>query len=440
MVECRALDVAENPNERADRKIPIRIMILRATAQRNDPDPLFVIAGGPGQAATEGSFFPRFFAPVRETRDVVLIDQRGTGGSNPLALDPSEEDFFVRPELNFPPEWGRAALNALKARADLAQYTTARAVDDLDAVRRALRYGRINFYGTSYGTRVVQYYIKRYGDHVRSAVLKGVVPPEANIALSYGRNPQAALERLFALCAADSACRTAHPNLAADTKAVLARLGRAPVTIETPHPKTAKPTGLVVTRGNFAFGIRSQMMSAAAFVKLPDLIAQAARGDFSQWAPYLAAVRKSYASDLYGGMTFSVIAAEDVPRLDDAAIRADAEGTFIGDALARGFAELGGFWPKGAAPGDLFTPLSAKTPLLLVSGALDPATPPEGPEAMLASLPNARHVVFAGGAHSAANFSGLDEIIAEFIREGSAADLDLDEATANRPPPFPPAK
>jgi pimeloyl-ACP methyl ester carboxylesterase len=436
-VVCRELDVLENPARVHGRTIALRIMILRAEAATPEPDPMFVVAGGPGLAATEGSFFGRFFAPVRAKRDVVLVDQRGTGGSNPLALAPMEIAYFVRPEMNFPPEWGRAALTRLRGQADLTQYTTARAVADLDAVRAALGYERINLYGTSYGTRVVQYYIKRHRERVRAAILKGVVTPENNVALSYGRNPQRALDLLIAMCAADTACAATAPTLKADVQSVLDRLERSPVTIETPHPKHGKPTPFVITRGSFAFGIRSQMMSASSFVKLPQLIAQAAAGDFSAWAPYLAQVRKSYATDLFGGMTFSVVAAEDVPRLTEDAIRADADGTFIGDALARGFQELKSFWPRGEAPADLFEQLESDVPVLMVSGQLDPATPPEGAEAMLPGLPNARHLVFAGAAHSAANFTGLDAIVEAFVREGSAKSLDVAAADNNRPPPFP---
>ena len=438
-VACHALEVPENPDQPKARTIALHIMVLRARSETPASDPLFVIPGGPGQAATDPSllrFFAEFFDPVREERDIVLVDPRGTGGSHPLSLEPAAEQLFSRPELNVPPEWGRAALPRLEREAELTQYTTARMVDDLDAVRRALGCERINLYGTSYGTRVAQYYIKRHGAHVRSAVFKGVTPPDENIALDYGRHPQRALEKLFALCAADSACAAAFPDLASRLDLVLVRLAHEPVTVETKHPGTGESVPFTITRGNFAFGVRSLMMNAGAFVQLPLLIDQAAEGDFSSWASFLMQIRLGYAQRLHGGMAFSVIASEDVPRLTEDAIRADSDGTLIGDALARGMAEIGTFWPRGDAPEDLFAPLETRVPILLVSGGLDPATPPAGAEAMLAGLPNGRHVVFAGGAHSAANFTGLEKIIAEFIREGSAKALDLSAAEANRVPPF----
>ncbi len=439
-VYCRFLLVAENPDVPLGRRIPIRIMVLRATGAAPDPDPLLIIPGGPGQSAIEApnlrTFFSSYFAPIRVHRDLILVDQRGVGGSNPLPLDPAPELLYARTDMNLAPEWGRAALPRLEEQADLTQYTTARAVDDLDAVRRALQVEKINLYATSYGTRVAQHYIKRYGSKVRSAILKGVSPPDDNIALSYGREPQRALDLLFQLCTNDAACSEANPDLRGQLRRVLEGLSAMPVDVETRHPMTDEPTSFRITRGSFAFGIRSQMMSAHGFARLPKLISQANAGDFSAWADFLPRLPALYATQLYGGMTFSVIAAEDVPRLTEAAIHADTADTLIGDVLARGFAEIGELWPNGEAPADLFTRLETEVPILLVSGALDPATPPDGADAMLPGLVNGRHIVFPGGAHSSANFNGLDQIMTQFIAEGSAGNLDLSAVAKNRPPPF----
>jgi len=439
-VFCREIVVAENPEMPDGRTIPIRIMVLAATGDLPQADPLVIIPGGPGQSAIEASnlrrFFSDYFTPIRVYRDIVLVDQRGVGGSNPLPLSPEAESLYVRTGMNLPPEWGRDALPGLERVADLTQYTTARAVEDLDAVRRAIGASRINLYATSYGTRVAQYYLKRHGEHVRAAILKGVSPPTDNIALIYGRNPQRSLDLLLTMCATDTDCAEAYPDLRGRLEEVLAQLAREPVRVDIEHPVSGESHAFEITRGNFAFGIRSQMMNAFAFASLPKLIVEAHRGDFSSWAPFLAQIPAVYATVLYGGMTFSVIATEDVPRLTESAIRADSDDTLIGDTLARGFMELEGLWPQGSAPADLFTPLESDVPVLLVSGALDPATPPAGAEAMLPGLSSARHIVFRGGAHSAANFEGLDRIMAEFIDEGSADDLDLSAVDANRPPAF----
>ncbi|MEM8548435.1 MAG: alpha/beta fold hydrolase [Pseudomonadota bacterium] len=439
-VSCHSLSVAENPAVVDGRRIPIRLMVLAATGNTVEPDPLVIIPGGPGQSAIAATnlriFFSNYFAPIREHRDIVLVDQRGVGGSNPLALQPSADTLFVRTDVNLPPEWGRAALPSLQERADLRQYTTARAVTDLDAVRNALSAERINLYATSYGTRVAQYYIKRYGDRVRTAILKGVSPPDDNIVLSYGRKPQQALNKLFAMCVADAVCNDAYPDLGQQLDAVLDRLAKEPVTVNIEHPITGEPATFQITRGNFAFGVRTQMMNAFAFARLPQLIAAANGGEFDSWAQFLPRVPALYAAQLYGGMTFSVIATEDVPRATQAAVTAEAESTLIGAKLAKTFLELQSFWPAGEAPDDLFAPLRSNVPILLVSGALDPATPPEGAAAMLPGLPNSRHIIFPGGSHSAANFDGLDQIMADFISEGSVGHLDLSAATMNRPLAF----
>lgn len=439
-VYCRVLSVAENPDVPDGRQIPIRIMVLAATGASPTDDPLVIIPGGPGQSAIAApnlrDFFSSYFAPIRVDRDIVLVDQRGVGGSNPLPLEPSADLLFVRTAMNLPPEWGRAALPRLQGDADLTQYTSARAVDDLEAVRRALAADRINLYATSYGTRVAQYYIKRYGDHVRAAVFKAVSPPDDNIVLSYGRKPQRALDLLFEWCASDARCNTAYPDLQEQLDAVLDGLDRNPVDVEVQHPTSGEPYLFQITRGNFAFGVRAQMMNAFAFARLPRLISKANHGDFASWAQFLPRVPALYATQLSGGMAFSVIATEDVSRVTEPAIKADADATLIGDEIARGMLELAEFWPTGHVPDDLFAPLRSEVPVLLVSGALDPATPPDGAEAMLPGLPNGRHVVFRGGSHSAANFDGLDRIMAEFIAEGSASNLDLSAVDDNRRPDF----
>ena len=439
-VYCRALMVAEDRRAPEQRLIPIRIMVLAATGPSVEPDPLIIIPGGPGQSAVESpnlrGFFADYFAPIRARRDVVLVDQRGVGGSNPLSLSPAAELLYARMETNLPPEWARAALPALSARADLKQYTTTNAVEDLEAVRQAIDADRINIYATSYGTRVAQYYMKRYGAHVRAAILKGVSPPDDNIALSYGRKPQRALDLLFAMCAADAACDETYPDLRGQLNAVLTRLEAEPIEADASHAMTGAPFRLSITKGAFAFGIRSQMMNAFAFARLPRLIAEANDGDFSNWSSFLSRIPAVYATQLYGGMTLSIIASEDAVRLTEEAIKSDAEGTIIGDALARSFSEIAEFWPIGDAPEELFAPLISDIPILMVSGALDPATPPEGADAMLPGLNNGQHILFRGGSHSAANFDGLDEIMAEFIAEGSAADLDLSAVESNAPPPF----
>ena len=439
-VYCRTLTVAENPDVPDGRQIPIRIMVLSATGDSPEADPLVIIPGGPGQSAIAApnlrSFFSEYFAEIRTHRDIVLVDQRGVGGSNPLPLEPPASLLFVRTQVNLPPEWGRAALERLQQHADLTQYTTARAVDDLEAVRRALGTEKINIYATSYGTRVAQYYLKRFGNRVRSAILKGVSPPDDNIVLSYGRKPQRALDILYAMCASDTQCNKTYPDLPAQLDAVLDRLARDPVDVELQHPLSGNLASFRITRGSLAFGIRAQLMNAFAFARLPRLISQANEGDFSSWVQFLPRIPALYASQLYGGMTFSVVAAEDAPRVTKAAMALDSYATLIGDEVAQSFMELADFWPIEDAPDDLFTPLRTDVPILLVSGALDPATPPEGAESMLAGLTNGTHIVFRGGSHSAANFDGLDQIMADFLSEGSAENLDLSAVDNNHPPAF----
>src|ERR1044072_2830562 len=236
---CVKYEVFENRATRTGRRIPLNIILLPATSSKPAPDQLFYLAGGPGAAATgyaEAAFMPG----LRRNRDVVLVDQRGTGESNPLNCAPfgSREDMRGYFGEQFPVAKIRACRTELEKVADLKLYTTSIAMDDLDEVRAALGYDRINVYGGSYGSTTSLVYLRQHGDHVRSVPIFGTAPPAAKIPLSFARGVQDAINRMFADCAADQACKTAYPDLEAEFKKVIARFDNGPVEIEVPNVYT----------------------------------------------------------------------------------------------------------------------------------------------------------------------------------------------------------
>ena len=171
-------------------------MRISAISRRKEPDPLFVAAGGPGAAATE--FYARFAAAFgghpRRERDIVLVDQRGTGGSN--RLDCAEhEDALAGAAAAAIAASTHACLDSLAPARDVAYYTTSLAVQDLERVRAALGYERINLYGTSYGTRVAQHYLRRFPQRTRAVILDGVVPVEVALGARSRARCRAALLR-----------------------------------------------------------------------------------------------------------------------------------------------------------------------------------------------------------------------------------------------------
>ena len=221
-----------NPN---GRQIGLRVAIVPAVATNHQLDPLFALAGGPGDAATQFfAWLPAVFNEVHATRDIVLIDQRGTGDSNALTL-PEMPNTAGLPEAQADAllsAWAHDALASIDA--DPRFYTTTVAADDLDAVRAALGYETINLYGTSYGGTLAQYYLRQHGQRVRVAVLDGSTPVDVPVLEWIAAHSQAALDLLFQRCANDPACHGAFPRLADEWAALMDRLA-TPLTVVDPE-------------------------------------------------------------------------------------------------------------------------------------------------------------------------------------------------------------
>jgi pimeloyl-ACP methyl ester carboxylesterase len=242
-------EVYENRATKTGRRIPLNIILLPARSSKPAPDPVFYLAGGPGAGAS-GYAEATFMEGLRRNRDVVLVDQRGTGESNPLNCAPfgTKEDMRGYFGEQFPIEKVRACRAELEKVADLKLYTTSIAMDDLDEVRAALGYDRINVYGGSYGSTTSLVYLRQHGDHVRSVAIFGVAPPSAKIPLSFAKGVQDAVNRMFADCAADQACKAAYPDVEAEFKKVLARFDNGPVEIDIPNIYTRSSQKVSVTR------------------------------------------------------------------------------------------------------------------------------------------------------------------------------------------------
>src|SRR5207244_12853121 len=173
---CGRLTVFENRLTRAGRTIDLSVVVLPAFDQNTKAEPLFDLAGGPGAAATESAtFYAGQGKGYRRRRDVVLVDQRGTGKSNPLSL-PGKRTPEDYPSEMSPVDCVKSLRQTLERRADLTQYTTSIAMDDLDDVRARLGYDRINLIGSSYGTRAALVYLRQHPERVRTVTLIGVAP------------------------------------------------------------------------------------------------------------------------------------------------------------------------------------------------------------------------------------------------------------------------
>jgi len=414
---CGTYEVFEDREAHAGRKIPLRIVVLPATGPERAPDPVFFLSGGPGEAAT-GRAAQRAHSPLRARRDLVLVDVRGTGGSNLLSC-PIWGDG-TRLDHVFPLDAATACREELRQRADLTRYTTAATVDDLDEVRRYLGYGKVNLVSISYGTYVAQVFLTRHPEAVRSVVLSGVVKPGEPSPLYHSRNAQQALELLARDCAAEPACHAAFPHFREELSAVLDRLGREPVRVLVTNPATGKPVEVRLTRSAAADGLRFALYGPEDANQIPLHIHLAAEGDYRALARGAVQLRAQIQRGLALGLLFSVTCAEDLPFIEAATAARETRGTFLGDYRIAQQKRACADWPRGAVPPDVHTPVRSTVPVLLVSGERDPVTPPEFGTRVARSLPNSLHLVLPHGAHGGV---GADPCV-----NGLARDF-LDKAT-----------
>jgi len=424
---CAMLHVPEDPNDPNGRVIPLRIVILPAESDDPEPDAMFTLAGGPGQAATEiAGGYAQTMAAIRRTRDVVIVDQRGTGASHPLRceFENPQDRAKILFTWRFPLDELERCRDRLAQRADLRLYHTWIAATDLDRVRGWLGYPEINLYGGSYGTRMAQAYLALYPQRTRTVTLRAVEAPGGSLPLDNPRAGQESLDLVFQECREDVACRTAFPDLAGDLAAVIGTLEATPGSIRVRDPVTGDSVTITVTRSVFAGALRRLLMDGDAIPTVPLTVHTAAHGDYSALAPGIAATL-GVSRSLYIGMALSVGCTEDAARLAGADIDAATAGTFTGAAPARGFLEACDRWPKGTVPSAFYELVTADVPVLLLSGRYDPATPVQWARQVADALPNALHVIMPGISHSPFPDCAQD-IMTQFVAAGGMVGVRAD--------------
>jgi pimeloyl-ACP methyl ester carboxylesterase len=436
--ECSRLRVPENRAVPAGRQIELFIARIPAINRRKAPDPLFLIAGGPGMGSAQMyAGVAQAFARVGRDRDLVLVDQRGTGRSAPLGCELSEGSMIDADEAMIRAITQRC-LAALSAGHDVTQYTTSVAVQDLEAVRAALGYERVNLYGVSYGTRVALHYLRRFPQRTRLAILDGVVPPGLALGPDIALDAEAALGRILARCAAESSCRRAHGDPGAHYRALRERLGGAPVAVALPDPTTAAPRQLAFGPQHLGAVLRLQSYAASTAALLPYALAAANRDEnFLPLAGIFLMAEASTTDLLAYGMHNSVVCTEDLPFVDTARVdRAQLAATYLGASPLDGLRTICSLWPRGVLDTDLRAPLRSAVPVLLLSGADDPVTPPANATAVQAGLSRSKHVVVPDSGHGQVGLPCMDAVFQAFLRDADPAALDTRCLARARPDPF----
>ena len=432
---CGEYTVYEDRVAQSGRTIELNIVVIPAKSENPRPDPVFYLAGGPGQGAT--TVAGRWLnAWQREERDIVLVDQRGTGKSNPLncEMPGGEDDAQGYLDPVFTVEVFESCRKKLEQIADLKLYTTPIAIDDLNEVREALGYDEINLVGGSYGTRASLVYMRRHPETVRTAILNGVAPIAFRNPLYHAYEAQQVLEKTLEECEQDEACHAAFPNIKREFEEVIARLEKEPATVTITEGSTGAETTIRLTRYTFAEALRTTMYYMPRARSVPLLIHRAYEGDFEFFATLGLATGRAIVNALQFGMLLSVTCPEDVARIDPDEIAALTDGTFLGDERVRNQMEACSIWPRGEVQADYGEPVSVGIPTLVLSGTHDPVTSVRWGEEAASHLSNSLHLV-APGAHGVGG-PCINSIARTFLETASVEDLDTSCVADMKLPPF----
>ena len=441
---CGVVQRPLDPSQPQGPQIDVHFAVLPALARHKKEDPVFFFAGGPGQSAIAlAGTLARPLARLTNRRDLVLIDQRGTGRSAPLHCPEQPLTQSLR-EMADPAAQAlrlrdcRAALQKLP-HGNLRQYTTTVAMADVEAVRQALGAPQVNLVGGSYGTRAALEYLRQFPQAVRRVVIDGVAPPDMVLPASFSTDAQAALDALFAACQAEPACAKAHPQLRERWAVLLKSLPRE---VSVAHPVTGREERLPLTRELVTGLVRPPLYAPLIASALPHALEEAAQGRFTPLLGLTSAMAGGRGSPLRlaEGMHFSVICAEDFPRLQ-AGASADRPGPDFANDFADMYRRVCDGWPQGTVLPAFYQVLPAPMPVLVLSGGLDPVTPPRHGQRVAQALgPQARHVVVPHAGHGLMLQGCLRDVVFRFIdAPDSAAALQVDGGCAEnmpRPPAF----
>lgn len=437
-VQCARMAVPEDYAKPDGTRLSLRVVRLAAGNRSGAGTPLLAIAGGPGQAASEAFLhLDHLFPDVARDRDFYLVDQRGTGGSNPQHCELDDEALMqVESDMGQIRRTTRECLAQFDG--DPALYTTSIAIRDLEQVREALGVPRWHLFGVSYGTRVVQHYLRRHPRVVRTAVLDSVVPATEALGPDIALRSQQALDTFLDRCENDSACSDAFPDLAQGLESLLARLDGEPRHLRYENPRTGALDHMHFTRAHLVGVLRLSLYQSEQLSILPPMLYQAyALDNFTALARTADAIVKQMASALAVGMHNSVVCTEDAPffALDGPKLAA-LSNTYMGDLVVRALEVTCEEWPVGVMDEGFRSPVTADVPVLLLSGEADPITPPAYAEAVLAHLPRGRHLVAPGQGHFVSPRGCLPRLVAQFISSDGNAEPAADCLDRLQPAPL----
>ncbi len=434
---CGVYDVYENRATKSGQKISLNIVIIPALGPTHLPDPVFWLHGGPGAGATEAVGIAKggFLEVFRKDRDLVFVDQRGTGKSNPLKCDIGDDPVDLQTYFGklFPVAAVRACREKLEKTADLRMYTTPIAMDDLDEVRDAIGYEKINIVAASYGTIAAQVYMRQHSASVRAAFLVGVATPGVKQPLLFARAAQHALDLVIVDCAADQTCNRAFPNLRSEFQAVLSRFDNGPIEVNMLDVTTKKLRSVRLERENYVERLRLLLYTTTFARYVPLVVHEAYGGNFVPFETI--SVRYNPGSLLARGMYLTVTCSEGVRFISRSEIVSEAKGTFVGERRVRAHMAACNDWPKGDVPTSFIEPVKSDIPIIMFSGEVDGSSPPWFGKNAVRYMHNGIQILARYYGHQL-DSPCLWEVMRTFINSASVREIDSSCSENIRRPPF----
>jgi pimeloyl-ACP methyl ester carboxylesterase len=435
VVDCGVVLVPESRTGLSDATIELAVAILRTPAPDPAPDPVVYLSGGPGGAALAeyAAWHPEpgwwTISPILSSRDLILVDQRGTGYSLPsldCLEDESEEDCYQR---------------LVDEGVTPAAYSTPENAADIAAIRVALGLEEWNIHGSSYGTRLGLVTLANHPEGVRSLVLAGVYPPNKVPAYhDFMGNSFRVIDELRAACAEDEACDGTY----GDVGQLLVDALR--VTQEGPSPSTAQDlwdrvfSSLYAMPGVAAVPLALQLAADGAIDDALALLDDPEAG----FSADRARGRSVDPSDDSDGLFNSVECREEQGFTDLEVLEAQAEeylqagvDELLVSVLLSG-AQAGSeatcqLWDSGRATADERAPVVSDVPTLLLSGGFDPITPPSWGDLAAETLSSSTHVVIPNLSHGLVDVNQcVDDIVIAFLADPGS---ELETACVDEIPP-----
>lgn len=428
----------ENPANPDSADIELRVAVVPALNLNPENDPIVPIAGGPGQGSVEFySVYASAFEPVRRSRDILLVDQRGTGESSRMDC-PIDDDALLFESALTIEDTVRFIGECMETLPhDPRYFTTSVAVTDLEAVRVALGYSALNLYGVSYGTRVAQHFARRYPESTRTVTIDGVVPPQIALGPEIATESQKAVDRILARCAEDEACNESFPDIEKTFADVLDAVRTAPVSVDVPHPNTGRVETLSFGEAEFAGSVRLLAYSPATIALLPLFVHEAGQGNWVPLASQYMMTAIAMSDALALGMHNAVMCTEDMPFLDSTTIDLEGlEASYMGTYQLEALEAICSNWPAGPIDAEFKVPLATDIPFLLLSGDADPITPPRYAEMAAVNLTNATHLIGKHQGHGQLGVGCMSRLMAEFVSSGDPAAIDAQCMERNFVMPF----